>query len=40
MVPTLNENLCYTCMECGFGSWFAKCSRCGTDNSKTLRDGE
>ena len=40
MGPTHNENLGYTCMECGFGSWFAKCSRCGIDNSKTLRDGE
>jgi hypothetical protein len=23
----------FTCVECGFGSWFALCSRCGTNNS-------
>lgn len=22
----------YTCVGCGFGSFFRKCSRCGTDN--------
>ena len=30
----------FTCVECGFGSWFAKCSRCGHDNlSDTPTDG-
>ncbi len=30
----------FTCVECGFGSWFALCSRCGHDNaSKTPMDG-
>jgi hypothetical protein len=30
----------FTCVECGFGSWFAKCSKCGTDNAKdTPTDG-
>jgi hypothetical protein len=23
----------FNCVECGFGSWFAKCGRCGHDNS-------
>jgi len=37
---TNNENLGYTCVECGFGSWFAKCSRCGHDNGSGIsRDG-
>jgi hypothetical protein len=29
----------FTCVECGFGSWFAKCSRCGHYNSSALTDG-
>lgn len=37
---TNNENLGYNCSECGFGSWFAKCGRCGHDNSTIARDGE
>lgn len=40
MGPTTDTNLGYTCLECGFGSWFALCSRCGNNNSKTPRDGE
>lgn len=31
----------YTCVECGFGSWFAKCSRCGHENTKEIKkDGD
>jgi hypothetical protein len=26
----------FTCVECGFGSWFAKCSKCGHDNSNGI----
>ena len=41
MGPTVGgESLGYTCIECGFGSWFALCSRCGHKNSTTPRDGE
>ena len=40
MGPTTDTNLGYTCIECGFGSWFALCSRCGHNNSTTPRDGE
>jgi hypothetical protein len=41
MGPTVGgESLGYTCIECGFGSWFALCSRCGHNNSTTPRDGE
>ena len=30
----------FTCVECGFGSWFVLCSRCGHDNSNdTPTDG-
>jgi len=30
----------FTCVECGFGSWFALCSRCGHNNNKdTPTDG-
>ena len=36
---TNNENLGYTCIQCGFGSWFAKCGRCGHDNKTIERDG-
>ena len=24
----------YDCVECGFGSWFAVCGRCGHDNGE------
>ena len=39
---TLNsENLGYTCVECGFGSWFKKCSKCGHDMSADVKtDGD
>jgi DNA-directed RNA polymerase subunit RPC12/RpoP len=31
----------YTCVECGFGSWFLKCSRCGHENTKeNKKDGD
>ena len=30
----------FTCVECGFGSWFSLCSRCGHNNTKdTPTDG-
>lgn len=29
----------YPCHECGFSSWFMKCSRCGTTNSSLKTDG-
>ena len=28
----------FTCVECGFGSWFALCSRCGHNNSSNAPD--
>jgi hypothetical protein len=34
------SNLGYTCVQCGFGSWFKTCSRCGHENSNPSRDGE
>lgn len=38
---TDNVGLGFTCNECGFGSWFRKCSRCGHENESTPRtDGE
>ena len=33
-------NMGFTCVECGFGSWFRKCSRCGHVNGTPERDGE
>lgn len=30
----------FTCVQCGFGSWFRKCSRCGNENQSPQRDGE
>lgn len=30
----------FTCVECGFGSWFRKCSRCGHENGTPERNGE
>ena len=30
----------YTCSQCGFGSWFIKCSRCGHEITDIHRDGE
>lgn len=29
----------FTCVECGFGSWFRKCSRCGHENGEVPTDG-
>jgi hypothetical protein len=41
MGATLNANLGYTCNECGFGSWFKKCGRCGHESStETNKDGD
>jgi lipopolysaccharide biosynthesis regulator YciM len=41
MGATLNTNLGYTCNECGFGSWFKKCGRCGHESSsETNTDGD
>lgn len=40
MGATTSNNLGYTCSECGFGSWFKKCSRCGHESSNPPRDGE
>lgn len=40
MGPTTDASIGFTCIECGFGSWFALCSRCGHNNSTTPRDGE
>lgn len=30
----------FTCSECGFGSWFIKCSRCGHENQRIKKDGD
>lgn len=43
MGATTNDSLGYTCSECGFGSWFRKCGRCGheqTAENNPPRDGE
>ena len=43
MGATTDQTLGYTCTECGFGSWFRKCSRCGHEISAENtppRDGE
>lgn len=38
---TNSEQLGYTCVECGFGSWFKKCSRCGHDSGSGITtDGD
>ena len=29
----------YPCSNCGFGSWFMKCSRCGQENIRLEMDG-
>jgi hypothetical protein len=40
MGPTTDGTKGFTCVECGFGSWFAKCSKCGHNNAKdTPTDG-
>jgi hypothetical protein len=40
MGPTTDTNMGFTCVECGFGSWFRKCGRCGYENGTPERDGE
>lgn len=40
MGPTTDTNMGFTCVECGFGSWFRKCGRCGHENGTPERDGE
>ena len=41
MGATLYSNLGYTCNECGFGSWFKKCGRCGHESSSEInKDGD
>jgi len=30
----------YTCTNCGFGSWFKLCSRCGHESSAPKTDGD
>ena len=30
----------FTCVQCGFGSWFRKCSRCGHENDDVKTDGD
>lgn len=41
MGTTDKAGLGFTCSECGFGSWFRKCSRCGHENTSTPpMDGE
>lgn len=38
---TNSENVGYNCLECGFGSWFKKCSRCGHENTSRIKtDGD
>lgn len=34
LMGTKNNHLGFVCSNCGFGSWFKKCSRCGTLNEK------
>jgi hypothetical protein len=37
---TNSSSIGFTCVECGFGSFFRKCSRCGHTNETPERDGE
>ena len=37
---TNSDTIGFTCVECGFGSFFRKCSRCGHQNGTPERDGE
>ena len=30
----------YNCFNCGFASWFRKCSRCGHESSAPRTDGD
>ena len=40
MGPTTDMTKGFTCIACGFGSWFRKCSKCGHENGTPERDGE
>lgn len=41
MGPTVNSgSVGFECNECGFGSWFKVCGRCGHENTNPSRDGE
>jgi len=37
---TGDANRGYTCIECGFGSWFKLCSRCGYETATPKTDGD
>ena len=37
---TNSANIGFNCTQCGFGSWFMKCSRCGHENEGIKRDGD
>jgi hypothetical protein len=30
----------FPCTQCGFGSYFKKCSRCGHENERIMKDGD
>jgi hypothetical protein len=30
----------FPCTQCGFGSYFIKCSRCGHENERIMKDGD
>ena len=30
----------FPCSQCGFGSYFKKCSRCGHENERIMKDGD
>lgn len=34
LMGTRNNHLGFICKNCGFGSWFKTCSKCGTINEK------
>jgi hypothetical protein len=34
LMGTKNNHLGFICKNCGFGSWFKTCSRCGTENER------
>jgi len=33
------DNIGYTCIACGFGSFFKKCGKCGNENERLETDG-
>jgi hypothetical protein len=39
LTGTASAGAGYTCSQCGFGSWFIKCSRCGHTNERIEMDG-